>query len=132
LELWLLLFVGLMVHLDRRQNRSFRKSNPVDGNYIGRRANQKDVEMRGSTLAMLTIAALSMTTAQADAGEYRCLTPSGYPARCVVDPHVAAHSPFLLDGILLDGRRHFVWRGPHSQLGPNCTTYSMWSWPFTC
>ena len=87
--------------------------------------------MRSLTLAILAIATLSMTrstTAETYAPEYRCTpTASGRPARCVVDPNSAAHWQDF-DG----GRRYFVSRGPHYNLGPDCATKSMWSWPFTC
>jgi hypothetical protein len=89
--------------------------------------------MRSLTLAILAIATLSMsmtksTTAQTYAPEYRCnLTASGRPAWCVVNPNSAARWRYF------DGERHyFVSRGPHYNLGPDCATYSMWSWPFTC
>jgi hypothetical protein len=89
--------------------------------------------MRSLTLAILAIATLSMissTTTETYAAEtyapnYRC-TPTA-SGRCIVDPNSAAHWRYF-DG----GRRYFISRGPHYNLGPDCATKSMWSWPFTC
>jgi hypothetical protein len=87
--------------------------------------------MRSLILAILAIATLSTTkstTAQTYVPEYRCNLPaSERSAHCVVNPHLAARRPYS-DG----GRRYFVSHGPHYNLGPDCATYSMWSWPFTC
>ena len=87
--------------------------------------------MRSLTLAILAIATVSMAksaTAQTYALEYSCnLTASGRHAPCVVNTHFIARWRHFDSG-----RRHFVSRGPHYNLGPDCATHSMWSWPFTC
>jgi hypothetical protein len=91
----------------------------------------EEVKMRSLTLAILAIATLSMTrstTAQTYGPEYRCnLTASGRPAHCAVNPDSAARWRYV-DG----GRHYFANRSYHYNLGPSCTFYSMWSWPFTC
>lgn len=87
--------------------------------------------MRRLTLAILAIAAVSMTksaTAQTYAPEDWCnLTASGRHEPCVINPYYKARWRYFDNG-----RLHFVSRGPHYNFGPDCTYYTMWNWPFTC
>jgi hypothetical protein len=85
--------------------------------------------MRRLTLAILAIAAVSMTksaTAHTYAPEYWC-SPYGRDAGCVASPYVKVRWGYS------DRRRfYFVSPGPYYNLGPGCAFYTMWRWPFTC
>jgi len=87
--------------------------------------------MRSRTLAILAIATVSMTTLST----IKSTTAQTYGPEYRYDLAESARSrPYFVGrGRQLDDGRHYsVSRGPRYNLGPDCATHSMWSWPFTC